>query len=367
MLGKLLRREKEGNLAEMNKQWDAEHMAFLQTEISSAISTHKDLLKILELIAREALSCLKGHRSSIFFMEEKSGILKTDSIYCTDLQDAEVGLYEEKEIAKRSLKEGEPFLLKEPKDFSEILKYRDQKPKISSLMSIPIYLRGKPVRTISLVLIDGGRKFNEKDLQFLSILGNNASIAMGTVHLLEEVRKAVSSKNTYEQYLDKILEQLQGISGNEQRRIGEHVEGLISAQKGEPGQKVAGLDVETKVAEELGIERRQEKRIRAIFRVEFADEYLGFTGNLSCGGAFIRTENPMEVREQFSMKLHLFDGKEPIEVRCKVIWSNQYGKESKHFGRGMGVKFLNLEEEARKRIRENIESIKFSAVGEIGF
>jgi Tfp pilus assembly protein PilZ len=52
------------------------------------------------------------------------------------------------------------------------------------------------------------------------------------------------------------------------------------------------------------------------------------------------------------------DGGEPIELACKVIWTNKYGKETQDLRRGMGIKFLRLQPEVQKRIEEYIQSHK---------
>jgi Tfp pilus assembly protein PilZ len=64
----------------------------------------------------------------------------------------------------------------------------------------------------------------------------------------------------------------------------------------------------------------------------------------------------MELGEQFILKLNMSDGEQPIEVSCKVIWTNRFGRESHDSRRGMVVKFLNLEQKAQKRIEEYIRS-----------
>ena len=64
----------------------------------------------------------------------------------------------------------------------------------------------------------------------------------------------------------------------------------------------------------------------------------------------------MDLGDQFALKLQLPDGGEPIEVACKVIWTNRYGQESKHLRRGMGVKFLNPADGIQKRIEKYIKS-----------
>ena len=56
--------------------------AFFQ--ITSAISAHGDLNKILEVIIQESLKCLKAHRSTVFLMDEKGGALKTQFTYVSD-------------------------------------------------------------------------------------------------------------------------------------------------------------------------------------------------------------------------------------------------------------------------------------------
>ena len=110
--------------------------------------------------------------------------------------------------------------------------------------------------------------------------------------------------------------------------------------------------------EESGINRRQDERVETIVRVEFEEQYWGFTKNLSKGGAFILTPDPMDLGEEFFMKLHMPDGGEPIEVTCKVVWTNKYGKETHDMRRGMGIKFLRLQPKVQDRIEEYIKSRK---------
>jgi Tfp pilus assembly protein PilZ len=66
----------------------------------------------------------------------------------------------------------------------------------------------------------------------------------------------------------------------------------------------------------------------------------------------------MDLGDEFSLRIHVPDGWQPIEVGCKVIWTNKYGKESKNLRRGMGVKFLKLQPEDQIRIEEFIKTYK---------
>jgi Tfp pilus assembly protein PilZ len=358
-----LLRQTPKDIAEAEILRDVEHNAFFQ--ISSGINVHKDLPSILELIARECLNCLKANRSTIFLLDRKDGILKTQFTVVLDLQDEQVGLSEEEEMARKALKQKRSILLQKPK-------YKGGERKITSLMNIPFSSQDSPIGILSAVLINEDRRFNGKDLQLLSILGNHASIALEMNRLHKDVHSQKSFRDTYERYLDNILVQLQSLSEGERQRKEDHIGKLIKGRifddeqpaEGQNGNGAAGTDGIACAVEELKINCHQDNGVAEKLQVELEDEYLSITGNLG-GGAFILTSNPMELGEHFSMKLHLFDGRDPMEVVCKVIWTNKYGKESKGLRRGMGIKFSNPQPEVQKRIEESIQSHHLQAVGEI--
>ena len=363
MFRKLLRQSPK-DLAEAKVLRDIEHTAFFQ--ISSAFSAHKDLKTILEVIARESLNCLKTNRSTIFLMHEKSGVLKIQCSYASDSLHKQVDLQEEGEIAQKTLRQNKPFLLRRPKDFSDFFKYAERERQITSLMSIPLPSNGKGMGVVSAVLINAECGFDEKDLHFFSSFANFASTAIGMADLHEEVSKGKSFRTTYERHLDDILNQLQGLPQRERERMDSHIlklqaEPKIDEKKFLEDQaqgKVAWVQGTITLKEEAGIDRRKDERVETRVRVEFEEEYWGFTKDLSNGGAFIRTPDPMELGDEFLLKLFMPDGAEPIESACKVIWTNKYGKETHDMRRGMGIKFLRLQPEAQKRIEELIKSHK---------
>ena len=359
-----LLRQSPKDIAEAKILRDIEHTAFFQ--ISSAFRARKDLKTILEVIARESLNCLKANRSTIFLLHEKSGVLKIQCTFASDSHHKQVDLHEEGEIAQKTLRQDKPFLLRRPKDFSEFFKYTERERKITSLMSIPLSSNGETMGVFSAVMINGKYGFDEKSLQFFSSFANFASTAIEMAHLLEEVSKAKSRRLTYERYLDNILNQLQGLSQRERELIDSHIIKLQAEPKID-GKKFLKDQVQEKVAwvegiitlkEEAGIDRRKDERVETRVRVEFEDEYWGFTKDLSKGGAFILTPDPMELGDEFLLKLFMPDGGEPIESACKVIWTNIYGNEGKGLRRGMAIKFLGLQPEAHKRIEEHIKSHK---------
>jgi uncharacterized protein (TIGR02266 family) len=322
----------------------------------------------LEVIARESLNCLKANRSTIFLINEKSGILKIQCTCASDSLHEQVDLREEGEIAQKTLRQNKPFLLRRPKDFSDFFKYKERERQITSLMSIPLSSNGKTMGVLSAVVINEEYGFDEKSMQFFSSFANFASTAMGMADLLEELSKAKSLRFTYERYMDNILNQLQGLSQREGERIESHIlklqaEPNIDEKKfleDQAQEKVAWVQGTITLKEEvgIGIDRRKDERVETRVRVEFEEEYWIFTKNLSKGGAFILTPDPMELGDEFVLKLIMPDGEEPIESACKVIWTNKYGKQTKDLRRGMGIKFLGLQPEPQKRIEEHIKSHK---------
>jgi uncharacterized protein (TIGR02266 family) len=336
-------------------------------KISSVMSTQKDLNTILEVILRESLNCLKGNRCTIFLMDEENGALKIHRTSASDSFYEELGLHEEKEVAQETLNQNKPFLLGGPRDFSDFFKYEERERKITSLLSIPISFEGKTMGVLSMVLINEEYGFDEKSLQLFLSFANLASIAMEMVDLHEEVSKAKSSRITYERYLDNMLNRLQGLSEKEPQPVDSHIAKIPAEQtkqrvdekkfyEGQPQEKVSWVQGTITLKEDSGIDRRRDERVETIVRVEFDEAYWGFTKNLSKGGASILTPDPMELGDEFFMKLHMPDGGEPVEVACKVVWTNRYGKETEDMRRGMGIKFLGLQPEVQKRIEEYIQS-----------
>lgn len=192
--------------------------AFFQ--ISSALKTGKSLPTILAVVARESLKFLGASRSTIFLTDQESGNLKVHYTYALILADKEVNQAEEKEVASEAIRQGSPLLLREPADFSGFPQYGEKGRKASSLLSIPLFSRGKPVGALSLVRINENRSFEEKDMRCLSIFSNQAAIAIENIHLQEEVMKEISRRKTFEHYLDQIMERLQASAPSEKKIAG---------------------------------------------------------------------------------------------------------------------------------------------------
>ena len=325
------------------------------------VKEKKDFNLLLEHTARESLHCLLAHRSSIFAIDPASGVLNGQYSFAENPQYEQTGMLEEKEVARRAAKQNRAFLLREPKDFSDFFKNWDRERKIASLISLPLPDREKANRVLSVALIDGNRRFHSKDLEFLSFFTFHLFMALEQRRLQEEVEKASGFQKNYEKYLDDILSQLLSLQENERQRIDGHIIKLLPEEKSpEPAPCEAVAEAEPVVEDGDGLEgmlfaleedgKLKENGGGEKVRVDFEGEDLGMTEAKGVGTAFVRTPNPMELGDLFALKLYLNDGREPLMVQGKVIWTNQYGQDKKHLRRGMGVKFMKLQTEEQKRI-----------------
>lgn len=329
-------------------------------EISSQVKKVQEFDKVLEIVAREVLHCLNAHRVSIFTMDEKNGILKNLFSFAAEPQYEQVGLFEEKEIARKALKNKRTFHLNGAKDFAEFFQYEKRERKITSLISLPLDMPGKSTAILSAVLINIERNFTEEELHILNLFSNQVSLAAEITDLREEVRKAIEFRKEYEKHLDDILIQLQNLSLEEQHRIEEHIKSLMPVEQApkiiipssSPNLNIGPL------AAELNGDILVNENTHGASHIEVQAEDITVDEDLVSGGVFIRTPNPLDLGEQFPMKLYLSPSEAPIEVNAKVIWTNKYGHESKGLHRGMGVKFLDLHPEVQRKVEEYLQAQK---------
>jgi hypothetical protein len=340
------------------RDYERVESAFLR--MAALVKENKDFNLLLEHTARESLHCLLANRASIFTVDPGTGGLNAKFSFSENPQYEQVGILEEKEVARKVVKQNKAYLLREPKDFSEFLKAGERDRKISSLLSVPLSDRDHTGHVLSVVLIESGRRFHSNDLEFLSFFTHQLSLARERAHLQEEVKKAADFQQNYEKYLDDILSQLLSLQENERQRIDGHIIKLLPEEKPpEPAPCEPVAEAEPVAEDGEGLEgllfaleesgRMKESGGGERVRVEFEEE-MGMGEGNGIGTAFVRTPHPMELGDLFALKLYLNDGREPMMVQGKVIWTNQFGQDKRHLRRGMGVKFLKLQSEEQKRI-----------------
>ncbi|RME41766.1 MAG: TIGR02266 family protein [Deltaproteobacteria bacterium] len=73
--------------------------------------------------------------------------------------------------------------------------------------------------------------------------------------------------------------------------------------------------------------------------------FFGYAKNLSRGGLFLATVNPLEPGSRVTVELTLPPlGSQTLTCDCEVVWKRHYQASSPHEP-GMGLRFVNLAEE----------------------
>ena len=174
--------------------------------------------------------------------------------------------------------------------------------------------------------------------------------------------------------MDEIVTQVQNLSLQDRQSLEEHFvilqetpeangECILQGQTGDKIPWVRG-DI-LLLLQSASVDQAEEANIAV--QVEFREDYWKLTESLNHGkeGAFIQIADPLELGDQFPMVLYMPNGGEPIQVQCRVTWTNKYGKVTEDMGKGMAVKFLNLQPENKKKIDEFVqrEKKKFELLG----
>jgi len=98
--------------------------------------------------------------------------------------------------------------------------------------------------------------------------------------------------------------------------------------------------------------RREDPRVDVDLEVQYrtAQEFTAaYAKNISGGGVFIRTQQPLPLNSEVQVRFTLPGVSRPFVVRGLVVWTNPYPSRSS-FPPGMGIKFMELEPEAKEII-----------------
>ena len=106
---------------------------------------------------------------------------------------------------------------------------------------------------------------------------------------------------------------------------------------------------------------RQETRVIDTLAVSYKDKgsfVNSYTGNLSSGGLFIKTENPLEKGEQFLLRLQLPGISNPLDIKCEVVWTREKMEQKKSYPPGMGVKFIEMTKKDNKFLKQYLKGFE---------
>jgi uncharacterized protein (TIGR02266 family) len=113
-----------------------------------------------------------------------------------------------------------------------------------------------------------------------------------------------------------------------------------------------------RTADERTTEERTHPRVESIFRARYAtlDQLVvGYSADLSKGGMFLSSDQALPVNATFTLKLELPSRGGELSVKCRVVYARDAAAAEKT-GKpaGMGVQFLDLDEQALNRIGQFI-------------
>lgn len=106
-------------------------------------------------------------------------------------------------------------------------------------------------------------------------------------------------------------------------------------------------------------EKRQHPRfivkIYGIFKSDIdLEETDMMMGNLSAGGAYIKTDNPSMPGSTVTLRFHLPGEEKPISASGVVVWWQKPGGGKEP---GMGVKFEKINDEDLEKLKKYLESL----------
>ena len=109
-----------------------------------------------------------------------------------------------------------------------------------------------------------------------------------------------------------------------------------------------------------GAERRKYPRVPLSlliqYRFDTLEDFLSeYSTNISIGGMFIRTEKPKDEGTLVYLQFYLRDGAKLIEGLGRVVRVNPAEPAGDQSASGMGIEFVNFDEESMALIRQIVE------------
>jgi type IV pilus assembly protein PilZ len=115
----------------------------------------------------------------------------------------------------------------------------------------------------------------------------------------------------------------------------------------------------------MSSERRTDERLPMRARMDYRDTTGGnflyeYTSNISNGGIFIETTDPLPVGTEVEMRFQPPGMDEVLEIAGTVVWVNPYRDASdENPNPGMGIQFGALSDEAKDLVANLVKAIAY--------
>lgn len=95
--------------------------------------------------------------------------------------------------------------------------------------------------------------------------------------------------------------------------------------------------------------------------------FSDYTKNISKGGTFIKTDKPLKVGTEFVFKLFVPAQGDPFTLRGQVAWINTEHESQRPEiqERGMGIRFIYVDDAQRDKFEALVEDMMKSALGDV--
>jgi len=114
------------------------------------------------------------------------------------------------------------------------------------------------------------------------------------------------------------------------------------------------------MAEEKRQSTRHPLRTKMDYRAQSGGDFLfEYTTNISRGGIFIETREPLPEGTVVEMKFQPPGADEPIEVSGKVVWTNPWRDDEDNPNPGMGIQWEELDDEKKALITQLVKAIAY--------
>lgn len=117
-------------------------------------------------------------------------------------------------------------------------------------------------------------------------------------------------------------------------------------------------------------DRRSHPRLPIALKVEYKrlnSFFADYTKNISRGGTFIRTNNPLSIGTEFMFHLKVPNLEDPLALKGKVQWIVPEQDATEEQEPGMGIGFVYESEADRDRIANIVEKLMIDSLGLVLF
>ena len=177
-------------------------------ELIKAFLTTLNLSNLLDQIVQTGLQETKADRASLMLLEGEELVVK-----------ASVGLPSEIAAAARErvgegiagwvADKGEALLLADGASLNPQIREVMIREEITSALCVPLLVKDKVVGVLNLSKLGEGPAFTQGDLEFISILGGEAAIAIENARLYEAAQRELTERKRVEEELTRVATELQ--------------------------------------------------------------------------------------------------------------------------------------------------------------